>query len=98
MKKIVNACPFNLQDGKERILWEITPRCNMNCKHCLFFSENGKSKKDEITISEAFKIIDNIKKDKMIKAIWISGGEPLLRKDIVDICKYISKARYKAIN
>ena len=93
MSNIINACPFNLQDGKERILWEITPRCNMNCKHCLFFSGNGKGIKDEITTGDAFKIIDNIKNDKMIKAIWISGGEPLLRKDISKICKYITNAR-----
>lgn len=98
MNKVLNACPFNLQDGKERILWEITPRCNMNCKHCLFFLGNGKNKKDEITTDQAYKIIDNIKKDKSIKAIWLSGGEPLLRKDIVQICKYISDARHKTIN
>lgn len=95
MVNVLNACPFNLKDGKERILWEITPRCNMNCKHCLFYMGNGKKCSDEITMEQAFEIIDNIKKDKSIKAIWISGGEPLLRKDIVEICKYIKEAGIK---
>ena len=64
MVNVLNACPFNLKDGKERILWEITPRCNMNCKHCLFYMGNGKKCSDEITMEQAFEIIDNIKKDK----------------------------------
>ena len=42
--KILNSCPFNLSDDKTRILWEITPRCNMNCKHCLFYQNSKQNK------------------------------------------------------
>lgn len=93
--KIINSCPFNLEDGKTRILWEITPRCNMKCKHCLFFNNNCKDLKKELTTEEVFKIIDNVCKDTSVKAIWISGGEPLLRNDIVEICKYIKSKNIK---
>ena len=34
---------INLQNDKLRILWEVTPRCNMFCKHCLFYQSNEKS-------------------------------------------------------
>lgn len=88
--KILNSCPFNLSDEKTRILWEITPRCNMNCKHCLFYQNTKKGITKELSTEEVYKIIDNVSKDKNISAIWLSGGEPLLRKDIVDVCKYIS--------
>ncbi len=88
--KILNSCPFNLSDEKTRILWEITPRCNMNCKHCLFYQNTKKGITKELSTEEVYKIIDNVSKDKNVSAIWISGGEPLLRKDIVEVCKYIS--------
>ena len=88
--KILNSCPFNLSDEKTRILWEITPRCNMNCKHCLFYQNTKKGISKELSTEEVYKIIDNVSKDKNISAIWLSGGEPLLRKDIVEVCKYIS--------
>ncbi len=93
--KILNSCPFNLSDDKTRILWEITPRCNMNCKHCLFYQNTQKGITKELSTEEVYKIIDNVSKDKNISAIWISGGEPLLRRDIVDICKYISSKNIK---
>ena len=88
--KILNSCPFNLSDDKTRILWEITPKCNMNCKHCLFYQNTKKGITKELSTEEVYTIIDNVSKDKNISAIWLSGGEPLLRKDIVEVCKYIS--------
>ena len=91
--KVINTCPFNLKDGKTRILWEITPACNMKCKHCLFFSNNKDFNLKALSTDEIFKIIDNISKDSSLNAIWLSGGEPLLRKDIVEICKYISSKK-----
>lgn len=89
--KILNSCPFNLKDDKIRVLWEITPRCNMNCKHCLFFQSNDKSIKEEMNTKECFKIIENLSKEEKLDSIWLSGGEPLLRNDIVSICKKISE-------
>lgn len=86
----INACPFNLKEDNIRVLWEITPRCNMNCKHCLFFQNNEKEIQNELSTDQVFNIIDNLSKESHLKAIWLSGGEPLLRKDIVDICKKIS--------
>ena len=88
--KILNACPFHLKEDKIRILWEITPYCNMQCKHCLFYENTKVDNQFELTTDQVFKIIDNLSKEKKLNAIWLSGGEPLLRKDIVDICKYIS--------
>lgn len=93
--KVLNSCPFHLQDNKIRILWEITPRCNMFCKHCLFYQNNEKGIEKELSTKEMYKIIENMAQDKTVNAIWLSGGEPLLRKDIVDICKKISEYNIK---
>lgn len=88
--KVLNTCPFNLKDDSLRVLWEITPFCNMNCKHCLFYENTKIENQKQLTKQEVYKIIDNLSKEKSLKAIWLSGGEPLMRKDIVEICKYIS--------
>ena len=93
--KILNSCPFHLQDNKLRILWEVTPRCNMFCKHCLFYQNNEKGIEKELSTDEMYKIIENVAQDKQVNAIWLSGGEPLLRKDIVDICRKISEYNIK---
>ena len=89
--KVLNSCPFNLQDDKLRILWEVTPRCNMFCKHCLFYQSNEKGINKELNTEDMYKIIQNVAQDNQVNAIWLSGGEPLLRNDIVDICKEISR-------
>ena len=87
---VLNVCPFHLEKDKIRVLWEITPYCNMYCKHCLFYENTKIEKAKELTTEEVYKIIDNLSKEKKLNAIWLSGGEPLLRKDIIEICKYIS--------
>lgn len=88
--KELNSCPFHLKDDSIRILWEITPRCNMNCKHCLFFQANQKGVQQELSTKEVMQMIHHIAEDKSVKAIWLSGGEPLLRQDIVSVCQEIT--------
>lgn len=89
--KVLNACPFHLKEDCVRVLWEITPYCNMNCKHCLFYENTKLDVEKELSTEEVYKIIDNLAQEKKLTAIWLSGGEPLLRKDIVEVCKYISE-------
>lgn len=86
MKK---TCPFNINPSSIRLLWEITNKCNLKCKHCLFFESDNCVSKDELTYEEACSIIDNIANDGRVKEIWISGGEPLLYKNLLPIVKYI---------
>lgn len=78
--KILNSCPFNLKDDKIRILWEITPKCNMNCKHCLFFQNNKELKDKDLSTEEIFEIIDNVSKDKAVNAIWLSRRRTTIKK------------------
>ena len=67
--KILNSCPFHLQSDKLRILWEVTPRCNMFCKHCLFYQSNEKGIEKELSADEMYKIIENVAQDKEVNAI-----------------------------
>lgn len=89
---ILDTCPFHLRDNEIRVLWEITSRCNMKCKHCLYYSDShSNTSSQDLDYDNVKRIIENIAKDGRVSSIWISGGEPLVRDDIVDICAEISK-------
>lgn len=65
--------------------YKITERCNQNCIHCWSGKNNNEKSTDEI--------LDAI--DKLIQykpfLIGISGGEPFIRDDCIDIIKYCVK-------
>lgn len=65
--------------------WALTNRCNYNCKHC-FISAPSVSKEDLSTTS-CKKIIDKLY-EFGIYNYSITGGEPLCRKDIIEIIQY----------
>jgi radical SAM protein with 4Fe4S-binding SPASM domain len=59
-------------------VWEITYACNMRCLHC--GSQCGLPLDDELTTKEALLLTRDLA-ELGIKAITLSGGEPLLRDD-----------------
>jgi MoaA/NifB/PqqE/SkfB family radical SAM enzyme len=61
----------------------VTRRCVLRCIHCF-----EKKSIKEARLTSIKKIIDKLPKRKLSK-ICITGGEPLIRKDIVDILKYV---------
>lgn len=80
-------CMFRIPQDGGRVLWEITNKCNYKCKYCIFNS--GVCNDDELTYEEVKRVIDQLKK-KDFKYLKITGGEPFIRKDIIDILKYAS--------
>jgi radical SAM enzyme (rSAM/lipoprotein system) len=71
--------------------WETTLCCNLNCKHC--GSSCGMDKKGvELTAENILKVFRNIAENYDPKKIMVAvtGGEPLLRKDLFDIMKEVS--------
>lgn len=75
------------------IVFEATYRCNLRCVMCPYYGEKGVRPKieNELSFSEIKAIIDEI--SKFGPSILITGGEPFLRKDIIQIMEYIeSKA------
>lgn len=72
------------------VAWELTRSCNLACSHCRASSKRGPYP-GELTTDECFKVIDDIASfSKPI--VILTGGEPLLRKDVFEIAKY-GKAR-----
>lgn len=69
------------------IAWEITRRCNLRCVHCRSSSEMEAKGHPDFSTSEAFRVIDDIASYAK-PVVVLSGGEPLIRKDVFEIAQY----------
>ncbi|MEJ2697692.1 MAG: radical SAM protein [Candidatus Sulfobium sp.] len=69
------------------IAWEITRRCNLHCVHCRSSSEMEVSGHPDFSTEEAFRIIDDIA-GYAKPVVVLSGGEPLVRKDVFEIARH----------
>ncbi|MFQ6122622.1 MAG: radical SAM protein [Dehalococcoidales bacterium] len=68
------------------VAWELTRSCNLFCAHCRGSAGQGKYD-DELSTEECFHLIDQILEvGKPI--IILTGGEPLVRQDVLPIAKY----------
>lgn len=67
----------------------VNSACNLHCLGCYSHVEN-RNCKDELSLEQWKSIIRDLAREGT-KNIVISGGEPFLRKDIVEICHYIKK-------
>ena len=88
------SCPFNLNRPANRVLWEITGKCNMSCKHCLYYV-GSYAKRPDITLERVLEIVSQMQQDGTIDEVWLSGGEPLMRTDLFEIISSIHKAGMK---
>ena len=63
--------------------FKVTHRCNMRCPFCNVWMD----KTPDLPTKDIFKIIDRLA-DSTVTVLSLEGGEPTLRKDIIDIIKY----------
>lgn len=73
----------------------ITNRCNENCLYC--HHDGMVTSKDEMTPDELYTIC-KIAKRIGVRKIRLSGGDPLIRKDIVEIVEKIASLDFKDIS
>ncbi len=65
------------------VIWNLIRRCNLKCKHC--YSVSGDVDfPGELDTAEVFRVMDDLKSFK-VPVLILSGGEPLLRRDIFEI-------------
>jgi MoaA/NifB/PqqE/SkfB family radical SAM enzyme len=65
--------------GVSSILWNVTYQCDLKCWHC--YVGNSKNAVDQLNTDQAQTLISKIG-DMGIPLLFMTGGEPLLRKDI----------------
>lgn len=64
----------------------VTDNCNLHCVGCYSFVDDRNCKED-LSFSSMCKVFDKISASGVSRVV-ISGGEPFLREDLADICKY----------
>jgi 12,18-didecarboxysiroheme deacetylase len=73
----------------------MTRRCNLKCIHCYSNSANI-DYPDELTTEEGRKLIDDLAAFGS-PVILFSGGEPLLRPDLLELAKYATDKGMRAV-
>jgi radical SAM protein with 4Fe4S-binding SPASM domain len=76
------------------VSWNLTYRCNLACEHC-YLDAGGAPQvgtenfadRSELGTEECFKVIDEIAAFAPECVTILTGGEPLLRRDILDIVR-----------
>lgn len=68
--------------------WEITKRCNQTCTFCL--NASGPDFMDSMNTYECLSVVDQLA-DFGVFHVVITGGEPFLRPDIVQILEYAAR-------
>ena len=69
--------------------WAITNKCNFKCKHCFISAPHFDLQ--DVSYHDCCKIIDELYSCGIFQ-LSITGGEPLIRKDFIDILKYIKNS------
>jgi radical SAM protein with 4Fe4S-binding SPASM domain len=64
---------------------EVTHACNLNCLHCSV--KGGERLPNELTTGQIMRLYDEWADMRVFK-VTVSGGEPLLREDILEILAY----------
>ena len=65
------------------VIWNLIRRCNLACLHCYSISADIDFP-GELSTAEVFRVMDDLKSFR-VPALILSGGEPLLRKDLFEV-------------
>jgi len=91
----LKSCP----DIPREVMIEVEPRCNFNCKFCfnkLSFAKVGRDKIKPLSTEYLKEVIKKIS-EAGIPSIRFTGGEPLLRPDILEILKYAKSLNFSEV-
>lgn len=77
------------------LFWETTRACNLRCRHC--GSDCTVAKPGELATEEVKAVFKSIASDFDARSIMVAvtGGEPLLRKDLFDVMGFIKNLGFK---
>lgn len=91
IEEIKAKAPWRFQAAATRkpvVVWNICQHCNMTCPHCYAAAISHPSPSDLSTV-QAKAVIDDLY-TYGVKVLIFSGGEPLLREDVLELIQYAS--------
>ena len=83
------------KDKKPVVVWNMTQRCNLKCVHC-YAHANTLEGQDPISTEQAKSFIDDLA-DFGCPVMLFSGGEPLVRRDLVELASHATKRGMRAV-
>ncbi len=84
---------FEQSEGRKQAYIHVTHHCNMDCVGC-YSRVSNRNKENDMPLEKIIKIIDELYDNGFVDLV-ISGGEPMLRKDLENIVHY---AKSKSMN
>jgi MoaA/NifB/PqqE/SkfB family radical SAM enzyme len=64
----------------DTLIFFVTSRCNSKCRTCFYWQELNA--RDDLTFAEIERVSETMPR---FREIWLSGGEPTLREELVDV-------------
>lgn len=83
------------KDKKPVVVWNVGQRCNLRCVHCYSHSKN-KEYTGELSTSEGKSLLEDLASFGS-PVILFSGGEPLMRPDILELVGYARELGLRAV-
>ena len=83
------------KDKKPVVVWNMTQRCNLKCVHCYAHAIEVDGS-DDINTTQAKAMIDDLAAYGA-PVMLFSGGEPLVRKDLVELASHATSRGMRAV-
>jgi cyclic pyranopterin phosphate synthase len=97
MRRIIKCMP--LRDAHNRMIRDLrislTDRCNFRCFYCLPHGEPSWAKREKLLTFEELEYLSDIFVGLGIEKIRLTGGEPLIRRDVPVLVEKLAKLKPK---
>lgn len=79
------------------VSWNLTQRCNLECAHCYMSAFAGADTRGELSTGECRRVMDEIATVNPNVFLILTGGEPLLRRDLWDLAGYAAEKKFTTV-
>jgi radical SAM protein with 4Fe4S-binding SPASM domain len=79
------------------VSWNLTQRCNLHCAHCYMSATAAADTAGELSTAECQRVMDEIAVVNPDVLLILTGGEPLIRKDLFDLASYASDKGFTVV-
>jgi Fe-coproporphyrin III synthase len=83
------------KDKRPVVVWNVTRRCNLKCVHCYAHAKD-KAFDNELSTDQGKRLIDDLS-EYGSPVLLFSGGEPLMRKDLLTLAAYAVEKGMRAV-